>query len=161
MLKTSKFFLAARRTPTTYTRVTWQRRLTLNESTLQKAHYRRAPVVYIRPLDPEISQLQDKIIYSDYIERQKFHRGSNEIKKILRARDKRASDINFEEMMNTPSISLALKYLGLVEPVQDVPEDTPTKVQSKPIYMPYAAEDKFKVVPEQAKESQESEHCRK
>ncbi|XP_008547553.1 nitric oxide-associated protein 1 [Microplitis demolitor] len=110
-------------------------------------------------IDPKVEELKDKLIYCDYIERRKLKFGYGKNKEIEGKFKKNIEDNKFDELVNKPVYSVALKYLRddmtsefeEKKPEENSEEDT--NKTWKPIYMPYKPTDEFKPVDlEEAKE---------
>lgn len=99
-------------------------------------------------LDPKVQAVQQKIIYSDYLEKNKLKFGFEMNKVIERKFLKRTKEQKLHDLLNKPVYSVALKYLQKDEkpPVTEIKHEEEIKAPPKPIHMPYASTDKFKPV---------------
>ena len=116
-----------------------------------------------KKLDPRIEQLRGKLLYCDYIEDKVLKYGFRMNNRIKDQMERKAASVKRQELMNSPAISVALKFLDDDQNVINKEEKSSSveveEKTSKPIYMPYAARDHFKKIylPQKFSELEKSE----
>ncbi|KAH0550783.1 nitric oxide-associated protein 1 [Cotesia glomerata] len=122
-------------------------RRNINAKVIEKLEMDEEGKVKVK-MDSRIEELNDKLIYCDYIERNRLKFGYQQNKAIESEFKKQIETQKFNDLAYKPVYSVALKYLqndtasDQVETKED-PDPEPEEKTWKPIYMPYQPTDQF------------------
>ncbi|XP_043477911.1 nitric oxide-associated protein 1 [Leptopilina heterotoma] len=102
-----------------------------------------------RDIDPRIEKWRYKLLFSDYFLQRSLRFGHDENRRIINLMKQKLDSMERETLMTTPVFSVTLNNDGddkksMEENTEEVSEEL--DVDSKPIYMPYAAKDSFQTV---------------